>query len=216
MEKTTIEGVEYYAADQVETLIRSRLAKVSERARTAEGRLEELEGQLGEAQGKAGVSDTLAARVKELEESLTSAEGKYQRHTAISSQGFTDPDVRDLIEWAYDRAASGSDDGDRPELAAWLMSMKEDPSSAPAALRPHLSSLGEPAPAPAEPAAKPEPKSRPIPKSTAGLQPTPGGNMTIDQALTLAQRGDMSAYKQVREGLRARYSKGNPFSPGKE
>jgi len=44
MEKTTIEGVEYYAADQVETLIRSRLAKVSERARTAEGRLEELEG----------------------------------------------------------------------------------------------------------------------------------------------------------------------------
>ena len=46
MEKTTIEGVEYYAADQVETLIRSRLAKVSERARTAEAKLEEMEGQL--------------------------------------------------------------------------------------------------------------------------------------------------------------------------
>ena len=46
MEKTTIEGVEYYAADQVEALIRSRLAKVSERARTAEAKLEEMEGQL--------------------------------------------------------------------------------------------------------------------------------------------------------------------------
>ena len=120
MEKTTIEGVEYYPADQVETLIRSRLAKVSERARTAEAKLEEMEGQLGEAQSKVGVSDTLAQRVQQLEEQLSNAEGKYNRHSAISSHGFTDPDVRDLIEWAFDRAASGTPEGqDRPELAAW-------------------------------------------------------------------------------------------------
>ena len=218
MEKMTIEGVEYYQADQVEALIRSRLAKVSERARTAEGKLEELEGQLGEAQSKVGVSDTLAARVAELESSLTTAEGKYSRHSAISSQGFTDPDVRDLIEWAFDRATSSAEEGDRPELTEWLSAMKEDPSSAPAALRPHLASSGEPTQAsgatetPRAPKVSREPKNgTPIPRSSAGLQPTPAGNVTIDQALMMAKRGDLSAYKQIREGLKSRYSKGSPF-----
>jgi len=217
MEKTTIEGVEYYAADQVETLIRSRLAKVSERARTAESKLEEMEGQLGEAQSKVGVSDTLAQRVQQLEEQLSSAEGKYNRHSAISSQGFTDPDVRDLIEWAFDRAAAGTPEGqDRPELAAWLAQMKENPEEAPAAIRPHLTSrapaeapAAEAKPAPAAPAPK---NGAQIPRSTAGLQPAPQGTVTIDQALMMAQRGDLSAYSQVREGLKARYSKANAFS----
>ena len=214
MEKTTIEGVEYYAADQVETLIRSRLAKVSERARTAEAKLEEMEGQLGEAQSKVGVSDTLAQRVQQLEEQLSNAEGKYNRHTAISSHGFTDPDVRDLIEWAFDRAASGTPEGqDRPELAAWLAQMKENPDEAPAAIRPHLSSAPKSAPPAAEKPAPPAPKNgQPIPRSTAGLQPAPQGTVTIDQALAMAQRGDLSAYSQVREALKARYSKTNAFS----
>lgn len=214
MEKTTIEGVEYYAADQVETLIRSRLAKVSERARTAEAKLEEMEGQLGEAQSKVGVSDTLAQRVQQLEEQLSNAEGKYNRHTAISSHGFTDPDVRDLIEWAFDRAASGTPEGqDRPELAAWLAQMKENPDEAPAAIRPHLSSAPKSAAPAAEKPAPPAPKNgQPIPRSTAGLQPAPQGTVTIDQALAMAQRGDLSAYSQVREGLKARYSKTNAFS----
>ena len=221
MEKMEIEGVEYYPAEQVETLIRSRLAKVSERARTAEARLEEMEGQLGEAQGKIGVSDTLASRVKELEDLLSNEQGKYKRHTAISSQGFTDPDVRDLIEWAFERAASGAE-GEHPELSDWLSSMKEDPDSAPAALRPHLASSAEPAQVteaaepPKRSRARTEPKNgKPNPKSTKGLQPTPGGNVTIDQALMMAQRGDLSAYSQLREGLKSRYSKGNPFGGNK-
>ena len=214
MEKTTIEGVEYYAADQVETLIRSRLAKVSERARTAEAKLEEMEGQLGEAQSKVGVSDTLAQRVQQLEEQLSNAEGKYNRHTAISSHGFTDPDVRDLIEWAFDRAAAGTPEGqDRPELAAWLAQIKENPDEAPAAIRPHLSSAPTSAPPATVKPAPPAPKNgQPIPRSTAGLQPAPQGTVTIDQALAMAQRGDLSAYSQVREGLKARNSKTNAFS----
>ena len=216
MEKTTIEGVEYYPADQVETLIRSRLAKVSERARTAESRLEEMEGQLGEAQSKIGVSDTLAQRVQQLEEQLSNAEGKYNRHTAISSHGFTDPDVRDLIEWAFDRAANATPEGqDRPELAAWLSQLKENPDQAPAAVRPHLTAkatTAEPPPAADTAPAPPAPKNtKAIPRSTAGLQPAPQGTVTIDQALTMAQRGDLSAYSQVREGLRARYAKSNAF-----
>jgi len=221
MDKQTIEGVEYYQADQVEGLIRSRLAKVSERARTAETQLEELEGQLGEAQGKVGVSDTLAARVAELEESLSSAHGKYDRHTAISGQGFTDPDVRDLIEWAYDRASAGAENGDHPDLEPWLSGLREDPSSAPAALRPHLAALLDSSPsspeaAPPAPGSPRSPARTPIPKSTQGLQPAPGGNVTIDQALMLAQRGDLSAYKQVREGLRSKYSRASPLGGGRK
>lgn len=139
MEVKEIDGIEYIEKSQVDSLIRQRIQKVSERARKAESQASEFEKQLEETTGSAAKVEALLGQVEALQQELDRSVSKYDRHSAIAKAGFTDPSIRDAIEWAYDRETTALKAKDRPNLEDWLSELAADPSNAPAILRPHLS-----------------------------------------------------------------------------
>lgn len=108
----------------------SRLEKVI-------GQRKELEAQLSDLQGKLKPVDELQNQLTEAQSRLATLEselGQAQDFRALASKGFTD----DSIAGAFRSAWSGLPKTDRPGLGDWVDQLKEDPSKAPALLRPHL------------------------------------------------------------------------------
>ena len=206
MEVKDFEGVEYLEKSQVDELIRSRLAKMSERARRAETTIDEMKGQLEKTAGASGQIEAMASQLEALQAELTMSDKKYQIHATITASGFTDPGIRDMIEWSYSRVMAGTAKKNRQPLAEWLETIKSDPAGAPAELRPHIT----PAPAappllenpPAIPGAVPVAVARtPAPPSNGGVQPSPppvSGRGLLDQALA-----DPNMWKAKNEEIRA-------------
>lgn len=140
MKTITHEGVEYLEKTHVDELVRSRIAKVSERARFAEGRVKELEGELDTTRGAASQVEALTSTVEGLQAELKQASEKYSIHSTIASHGFVDNDTRDMIEWSYRRAMDGVAQKERVELGEWIDNIKASPEAAPSHLRPLLAS----------------------------------------------------------------------------
>ena len=205
METKEFEGVEYIEKSQVDELIRSRLGKMSERARKAETQIDSLRAELEKHSGAAGSLEAMAAQIEALQAEVAESNSKYQTHSVITSHGFTDPDVRDMVEWSYKRAMSGLPKKSRVDLGEWIQTIKTDPTGAPANLRPLLSpaSTSEApsagaveAPVGAPPGSLPAP-----PPSNAGAVPVPPsvpGRSMIDQALA-----DPEMWKAKNEEIRA-------------
>lgn len=177
------DGVEYLEKSGVDELIRGRIAKVSERARFAESRVKELEVEVEGSRGAAQKLEALTTTVEGLQAELKIAGEKYSIHSAIASQGFTDSDTRDMIEWSWRRAMEGKGAKEKVELGEWLEALRASPEEAPGHLRPLLvsqppsSSQGveEPqGPSPentqGSPQAPPPPPSPQPPTSNAGVQ----------------------------------------------
>ena len=137
MSKTKmIEGVEYIQKDHVDEIVRQRIAKYSERLAQTESKLGDYESQLDEAKAKMGLVDNLTSQVESLQGELKTANSRYERHTTISQFGINDGDVRDMVEWQYDRAMANLAKKDRVGLGEWLESIKSNPTTAPSTLRP--------------------------------------------------------------------------------
>ena len=146
----------------------------------------------------------LSTRVQELESELDSANNRYSRHTAMADLGIVDAEVRELVEWQYEKATKG--DAKAPALNEWLAAMKADPSTAPVTLRHHLQTETAAAPAPtatdAEPVAPAEPVAEQpaliAPKTNTGTAPAPM------QSTNLLNRGldDFEFYKANRDAIR--------------
>jgi hypothetical protein len=156
MEVKLIEGTEYILKSDIDDLVRARLSKVSERARIAEGRVSELEESVEASSGASTQLIELQNQVESLTGELAQSKNLYSVHSTIAKHGFVDPDLRDLIEWQYNRAIKDMDTKEQPDLESWLSTIKEAPEKAPTALRPHLQSI-----APAAPPAAPEPPPEP-------------------------------------------------------
>lgn len=136
---TDIDGHFLPKAD-VEKTIAERTGTLSKRARDAESQVETLTSEAEKAGKRLKTVDTLAEQVEALKGQLASAEARYERHSAVAAAGITDPDVRELVEWQYERATK--EQGDKaPKLADWLAEQVKTPDKAPASLRPHLQSL---------------------------------------------------------------------------
>ena len=138
MKTYNFEGKEYIAKDDVESLVRDRISKVSERARIADSHVHELETQLEQNNKKIGTVDALNDTVAQLQEQLNSANQRYTQHSTIASVGIIDPDIRDAVVWSYERTMQSRSKKDRVELGQWLADIKENPQSAPAVLQPHF------------------------------------------------------------------------------
>ena len=118
----------------------------------------------------------------------------------LSEQGFTDPELREAVEWAYQRSKSEA------PLDEWIKGIKENPSEAPLVLRPHLQSK-QATPLTAE-ASNPEavaPTAEPIaspsllpPKTNTGAKPAPVQSGDI---LKRAAQ-DSEFYAQNREAIK--------------
>lgn len=132
------EGVEYVLKADIEAAFKDRISKLSARAIQAEEVAKALQDTLDNQSGELTKISTLQEKVSTLEQSLQDAESKYSRVSMLSEQGFTDPDLREAVEWAYQRSKSES------SLEDWIKGIKENPAEAPIVLRPHLLAKASP------------------------------------------------------------------------
>jgi hypothetical protein len=106
------------------------------RAVQAEEQVQQYQEKLDAQAGELAKIEKFSSRIQELEGELETANTRYQRHTTMADYGFQDPEIRELVEWQYEKAMK--DRTSRVPMADWLKSMKEDPTTAPITLRPHL------------------------------------------------------------------------------
>jgi len=209
MSKTKmIEGVEYIQKEHVDEIVRQRIAKYSERLAQTESKLGDYESQLDEAKSKMGLVDNLTSQVESLQGELKTANSRYERHTTISQFGINDGDVRDMVEWQYDRAMANLAKKDRVDLGQWLEQIKSDPTTAPSTLRPFFESQvdtqmettpNEP-PQPSQPLQSTQPTPQP-PSSNRGVQ----SQATAAPNDLLSRATDPTFYAQNREAIREAY-----------
>ena len=154
MEIKKFEDIEYIKKSDVDELVRSRITKVSERARVSEERVKELELKMEQARPQSEALQQHTARIAELESNLAQSKKAYAEHQTITQYGFTDPNLRDMVSWTYEREMKNRPKKDQQKLGEWLQAMKDDPSLAPSTIAPHLRATN---PAPATP--QPENKS---------------------------------------------------------
>ena len=132
MKSITHEGEEYVLKADIEAAFKDRISKLSARAIQAEEQAKALQDNLDSQAGELQKISKLQEKVTTLEQSLQDAEGKYSRVSMLSQYGFTDPDLREAVEWAYSKSKTEA------SLEDWLKNIKEKPEEAPMVLRPHL------------------------------------------------------------------------------
>ena len=197
------EGVEYVLKADIEAAFKDRISKLSARAIQAEEAAKALQDTLDNQSGELTKISTLQEKVTTLEQSLLEAESKYSRVSMLSDMGFTDPDLRDAVEWAYSRA--NSDDS----LEDWIKGIKENPAEAPMVLRPHLQAKATPEAAAestqsaeSEPVAQAEPAESPSllpPRTNTGAKPAPVQSGDI---LSRVGSGDLDFYEQNHDAIK--------------
>ena len=211
MKTITHEGQEYVLRSDLEASFKDRISKLSTRATQAEEQSQALQAELDNQMGKLGSIEALTEQIETYKTQLAQANTRYDRHSAMAQHGWTEPDLRDAVEWSYDRAMASLPKKDQQSLSEWLEGIKADPTQAPAILRPHLSqpqteshSEMEAAPVQGE-ASAPAPMMLPpkAPSINRGAQPPPvqGGDI-----LTRATQ-DLEFYRANREAVKAAWNK---------
>ena len=197
------EGQTFVLKADIENAFKDRIQKLSARAIQAEEAAKAIQEQFDNQSGELEKIQKLSTRVQELEGELENANNRYSRHTAMADLGIVDAEVRELVEWQYEKATKG--DAKAPALNEWLAAMKADPSTAPVTLRPHLQTET----AAAEPSSEPTVESTPAPmtedqpaliapKTNTGTAPAPV------QSSDMLKRGadDFEFYKANRDAIR--------------
>ena len=199
MDKKVIEGITYVPQAAMQAAMEERIKKLSADRVAAEDRAKELQSQLDTMQGKLGTLDTLASQVEQYKSQLEEANTRYTRHTSMADHGWTDPDLRDGVEWAYSKAMNGRAKKYVVSFSDWLGEIKQDPTKAPALLRPHIQAP-QTAEAPEATEAQIEQPEAPVlipPSTNTGVKPSPVRSSDI------IERGmqDLDFYRANREAI---------------
>ena len=213
MKTITHEGQEYILKSEVDGIVRERLSKVTENKRSAEKRVQELESQLEDMSSKVKGAEAMASQLATLQDELAISNQRYERHQAIAAQGITDPEVRDLVEWQYNKAMDSKAKKDRVPMGEWMASMKEG-GEVPTVLKPYFQAQEAPQNAPQESTPANVDRSQiqslqEAPQST----PRPSTNQGVAQATNHSTSGDVwkraasdfEFYQQNRAELRKAY-----------
>jgi len=131
-----IEGIEYIMKTDVDEIVSSRISKYAEKVREYESRIDSYQTQLDETKASAGLVEKLNGQIDSLNSELKTARSQYDRHSTIGEHGITDPNIRDAVEWAFEREMKGRNKKDQIPLGEWLGTIKENPENAPSVLRP--------------------------------------------------------------------------------
>jgi DNA repair exonuclease SbcCD ATPase subunit len=201
------EGQEYVLKADIENAFKDRIQKLSARAIQAEEQTKAFQEQLDNQSGELDKITKLSSRVQELEGELDNANNRYSRHTAMADLGIVDSEVRELVEWQYEKATKGDDKA--PGLNEWLAAMKEDPTKAPITLRHHLTAK--------EPSAATDQVTDQVTEQVQPDQPVliapktnTGATVAPVQSSDMLKRGldDFDFYKANREAIRKAYRGG--------
>jgi len=199
MKTITHEGVEYVLKADIESAFKDRISKLSARAIQAEEQAKALQEQMDNQSGELEKISKLQEKVSTLEQSLQDAESKYTRVSMLSEQGFTDPELREAVEWAYQRSKTEA------TLEDWIKGIKEKPEEAPLVLRPHLQAkqapevsteTAEASPMVTEAAPAPEAPTLLPPKTNTGAKPAP-----VQSGDILSRINDPEFYRANREEI---------------
>lgn len=213
MKTITHEGQEYILKSEVDGIVRERLSKVTENKRSAEKRVSELEAQLEDMSGKVKGAEAMASQLASLQDELAVSNQRYERHQAIAAQGITDPEVRDLVEWQYNKAMDSKAKKDRVPMGEWMATMKEG-GEVPTVLKPYFQAQEAPQNAPQESTPTntdasqiqsiSEPlQSKPRPTTNQGVAPTT--NHSTNGEMWKRAASDFEYYQQNRAELRKAY-----------
>lgn len=218
MSKTKIiEGVEYVAKDHVDEIVRQRLSKYVEKNQELESRLSEYQTKIDESQSKIGLVDTLQGQIDSLKGELSQANSRYERHSTIANYGITDNDIRDAVEWAFDRSMQNRAKKDQVSLGDWLQEIQENPATAPTVLRPYFEK--------SESSPMPQTTPEPMPAAqvpASAVKPLSNKGVATQQQQTpppdlLQRASDPGFYAQNREAIKEAFyrSRGSAQSPYK-
>lgn len=213
MKTITHEGQEYILKSEVDGIVRERLSKVTENKRSAEKRVSELESQLEDMSSKVKGAEAMASQLATLQDELAVSNQRYERHQAIAAQGITDPEVRDLVEWQYNKAMDSKAKKDRIPMGEWMATMKEG-GEVPTVLKPYFQAQEAPQNAPQESAPAnmdrsqlqalvEAPQSTPRPSTNQGVAQTPNHSTSGDVWKRAAS--DFEFYQQNRAELKKQY-----------
>jgi multidrug resistance efflux pump len=199
MKTITHEGVEYVLKADIESAFKDRISKLSARAIQAEEQAKALQEQMDNQSGELEKISKLQEKVSTLEQSLQDAESKYSRVSMLSEQGFTDPELREAVEWAYQRSKTEA------TLEDWIKGIKEKPEEAPLVLRPHLQAKKAPevstesaeaSPMVTEAAPAQDAPTLLPPKTNTGAKPAP-----VQSGDILSRISDPEFYRANREEI---------------
>lgn len=144
------EGQSWMLQSDVDAVVADRVREISAAKKAAEAAAKEAADKLKDAELKASEAEeaaagagALKAALDEAQARVLKAEGRYERHMALADKGITEPDIRDALLWAHDRAQEKIPAKDRQGLAEVLEAWAADPDAAPASVRPHLASLAQ-------------------------------------------------------------------------
>ena len=194
MSTKEIEGKIYILKSEMENIIQQRISKVAKRANDAELSAKELGDKLKEQSKSIGTVDLLTQQVAEITQQLEHSRQRYTHHTAIASQGLTNPELVDEVSRQYQLAQKALPKKDRQPLQDWLSGHIATPEAAPFVLRPHLQALNSSASVATprgvqQPQQPQQPPPKPAPAITAGRRaaPQPEPNL-IDEALSSVEK----------------------------
>jgi len=193
-------------ADKAEMVPSGRLREETKAKRAALARVGELEAAVVELERRGATVETLTTRIGELEGRLKTEQAEWASERAVYQSGITDPEAIDVARHLHQRLP----EKDRPELAAWLGAMREDPTKAPKALAAYFAPSGQGA----QQTQQTQQAATRTTATSAGA--TVGGALSVEQArarvseLTQAavRSGDWSGYDKERPALLARISQG--------
>ena len=213
MKTITHEGQEYILKTEVDGIVRERLSKVTETKRSAEKRVSELESQLEDMSSKVKGAEAMSSQLATLQDELAVSNQRYERHQAIAAQGITDPEVRDLVEWQYNKAMDSKAKKDRIPMGEWMATMKEG-GEVPTVLKPYFQAQEAPQSTPQEStptnvdgsqiqSLQEAPQSTPRPSTNQGVAQTQNHSTSGDVWKRAAS--DFEFYQQNRAELRKAY-----------
>ena len=168
MSKTiTHDGKEYILKSEVDSIVTSRISKVSESRRTIQAELDNLKAEYSSIQERVKGVDALHSQIATLQDDLSHANTRYNRHSSIASHGITNPEVRDLVEWQYTKAMESKPKKDKVSMGEWLDGMKAEGAQVPHVLKPFFEKHETPGIQNTQPI-----QAKPVPQSNNGVQLT--------------------------------------------
>ncbi len=136
------DGKKYYDGDEINQIVRDRLAKESDKRALVVSERDSLSAELEALRPQVAGVEALTQQKADLEAQLAKAEGQFSRYQAATTHGVTDPDTIEALEFAHQKAAAKL--GDKaPDFATYLSNAATDESMLPSYLRGVLASGGD-------------------------------------------------------------------------
>jgi len=197
------DGKKYYDGDEINQIVRDRLAKEADKRALVVSERDSLSAELEALRPQVAGVEALTQQKADLQAQLAKAQGQFSRYQAATTHGVTDPDTIEALEFAHQKAAAKL--GDKaPDFATYLSNAATDQSMLPSYLRGVLASGGDeggdppPPPTPGQPPAPPNRPGTKPPKKAPASNANDQFRTAVSQATTFEDLQKLQQERQAR------------------